>query len=241
MNAVARTGVAINWHQLSPAEDYSHATRVRARRQDLQRMYSELPPDSRGPFTKIILKTMLERHDADHLRTMLSRLLADIGWIISPEGSLQTEDALISEQFFPPNSEHDAYVAIREILGRAKTSLTVVDGYMGPTLLKTLGGLDPRNLAVQLLTKTGKLKADFNAELAAFRKQHVGITLEVRTANSFHDRFIVIDQSDVYHIGASIKHAGGKAFMISRVQDQINVTALLRSIASAWRAAAPYV
>jgi hypothetical protein len=240
MNAVARTGVAVNWRQLTSAESYSHGTRIRAWRNDVQATYAELPEDKRGPFVRIILKAMLERHDADQTRAKLSSRLTDIGWTISPEGYLQTEDALLSEQYFPPNSEHDAYVAIRDILGRAKTSLTVVDGYMGSTLLNTLGALNPGTLTIRLLTKAGKLKADFNTELAAFRKQHATVTLEIRTDEAFHDRFILIDGVEVYHVGASIKDAGGKAFMISRVQDAINVIALLNSVERAWAAATPY-
>lgn len=241
MNAVARTGVAVDWSPLTPNQNYSHGTRIRAWRGDVQRTYAELPKDNRGPFVRIMLKSMLERHDADQTREKLSSRLADIDWVISPDGYLQTEDALISEQYFPPNSEHDAYVAIRDILGRAKTKLTVVDGYVGPTLLRTLGALNPATLTVHLLAKAGKLKADFKTELIAFRKQHAAITLEIRTDEAFHDRFIVIDGADVYHIGASIKDAGGKAFMISRVQDAINVTALVNSIERAWDAATPYV
>jgi len=239
-NAAARTGVAINWRQLTPTESATHKTMIRAWRHDVQATYAELPEEKRGPFVRIILKAMLERHDADQTLGKLNSRLADIGWTISPEGYLQTEDALISEQYFPPNSEHDAYVAIRDILGKAKSSLTVVDGYMGSSLLKTLGALNPGTLTVHLLTKVGKLKADFNTELAAFRKQHAAVTLEIRTDEAFHDRFIVIDGVDVYHIGASIKDAGGKAFMISRVQDAINVTALIDSTTQAWTTATPY-
>ena len=226
-NVVARTGVGTNWRQLTSTEKATHKTMIRAWRHDVQATYAGLPEDKRGPFVRVILKAMIERHDADQTREKLNSSLADIGWAISPEGYLQTEDALISEQYFPPSSEHDAYVAIRDILGEAETSLTVVDGYMGSSLLKTLGALNPGTLTVHLLTKAGKLKADFDTELAAFRKQHAGVTLEVRTEESFHDRFIVIDGVDVYHIGASIKDAGGKAFMISRVQDAINVNALI--------------
>jgi hypothetical protein len=239
-NAVARTGVAINWRQLTPTESATHKTMIRAWRHDVEATYAELVEDKRGPFVRIVLKAMLERYDADQTRAKLNGRLADIGWTISPEGYVQTEDALISEQYFPPNSEHDAYVAIRDILAKAKTRVTVVDGYMGPSLLKTLGALNPGTLTVHLLTKAGKLKADFNTELAAFRKQHPAVTLDIRTEENFHDRFIVIDGVDVYHIGASIKDAGGKAFMISRVQDPINVTALLASTAQAWATAMQY-
>lgn len=240
-NAVARTGTAVKWRQLTIAESSTNKTMIRAWRSDVQATYSLLPEVERGPFVRIILKAMLERFDAEQSRSKLGNLLADIGWTISPDGYLQTEDALISERYFPPNSEHDAYAAIREILGKAQKNLAVVDGYMGSSLLKTLGALNPGPLTVHLLTKAGKLKADFSTELAAFRKQHATVKLEIRTEETFHDRFIVIDEADVYHIGASIKDAGGKAFMISRMQDPINVTALIASMKQAWAAATPYV
>lgn len=145
-NASARTGVVINWQPLTAAESFSHKTMIRAWRHNLEVAYAELPEVKRGPFVTIVLKALLEHDTADQTRAKLRARLADIGWTISPEGNLQTEDALISERYFPPNSEHDAYVAIRDILAKARTSLTVVDGYMGSSLLKTLGALQTGTL-----------------------------------------------------------------------------------------------
>jgi hypothetical protein len=41
--------------------------------------------------------------------------------------------------------------------------------------------------------------------------------LEVRNSNSFHDRFLIVDE-DIYHIGASIKDAGKRSFMLSLIE-----------------------
>ena len=131
-------------------------------------------------------------------------LLHDIGWKISDDGLLQTEDALIGEQFFPPNSTYDAYVTIREILASAFTDIVVVDGYVGSSLILTLKGLPVQNLDVCILTIGKHLKPDFAIELAAFRSQVSHIRIEVRTTAEFHDRFIVIDGQAFYHVGASM-------------------------------------
>lgn len=53
----------------------------------------------------------------------------------------------------------------------------------------------------------------------------------VRT-DSFHDRFIVLDGTDAYHVGASIKDAGKRAFAVSRIGDPVIVEGLLSRIAS---------
>lgn len=81
-----------------------------------------------------------------------------------------------------------------------------------------------------------KIPADFVNEMKAWRAQYKDATLEVHTTREFHDRFIVLDDSVFWHIGCSIKDAGGKAFMLSRIQDDGNRVALLKQIADSWSA-----
>lgn len=45
--------------------------------------------------------------------------------------------------------------------------------------------------------------------------------LVVEKANQFHDRFIVIDDKELYHLGASIKDLGKKCFGINRIEDKV--------------------
>src|SRR5579872_2733934 len=132
-NAVGNTGVAIDWQPLNKAESYSHGTRIRAMRRDISAAYERLNDDLKGRFAQIVVKAMLRRHNEAELRSKLCELLSDIGWAITEDGVLKTEDALVSEQFFPPNSEFDAYIAIRDILGTAREKLLIVDAYLGPS------------------------------------------------------------------------------------------------------------
>ena len=45
-------------------------------------------------------------------------------------------------------------------------------------------------------------------------------TLKLATTNRFHDRFMVVDDKELYHIGASLKDLGKKCFAISKVENQ---------------------
>ena len=72
-----------------------------------------------------------------------------------------------------------------------------------------------RNVEVIILTlqNTGLNKLDINK----FNKQYP--TLKIAYTNKFHDRFIIIDNTELYHIGASLKDLGKKCFAISRIED----------------------
>jgi hypothetical protein len=170
LNAISNTGVIVSWQPLTRNESVSHSTRIRAFRHDITYAYSDLNDDQKGLFAQIVVKAMLSRWDGDELRVKLLDRLKDIGWTITKAGLLQTEDALIREQFFPPNSEYDAYLTIREVLERASSDILVEDAYVGTTLLLTLRGLPPRALFANILTVERNLPKDFGVELAAFRQ-----------------------------------------------------------------------
>src|SRR5271168_491956 len=70
-NAIATTGLDVSWHSLSKGEAYSHGTRIRALRQDIQASYAELAWEKRGLFAQIVVKALLRRRDAGSLRAIL--------------------------------------------------------------------------------------------------------------------------------------------------------------------------
>ena len=237
-NAVARTGIQVTWAPFGEASGYSHGTRIRSLRHDIETAYAALEGDEKGLFAQIVVKAMLERYDAAELREKLLAVLGDIGWTVTEGGELQTKDALLSEQFFPPSSQYDAYIAIRDVLGCATKSLLIEDNYVGTSLLQTLRALGPRQLAIRILTVEKNLPPDFIAEAAVLRKQLTKLTIDLRTSTDFHDRFIIVDNADVYHVGASMKDAGKRAFMVSRVEDAAISSMIKRRLEEAWSDAA---
>jgi hypothetical protein len=178
-DAIGNTGIPVPWRPLSKEQSYSHGTRIRAYREAINAAYTGLNSDQRGIFTQVIAKALLRRFDAQDILAKLSERLNDIGWTISYDGNLRTDDALISEHFFPPNSEYDAYVMIRDVLDKARSDIVVVDPYLGSSFLHTLRGLGPRSLSVNFLTSDRNLRADFRIELDAFRLQMTHIRIEI--------------------------------------------------------------
>jgi hypothetical protein len=237
LNAVGNTGVPVQWRQMTREETYSNSTRIRVLRADVESAYASLSDERRGQFAQIVLGAMLRRTNGAAIREQLEQRLADIGWSISEDGLLRTDDALISERFFPPNSAFDAYIALREVFASARTRLVIVDGYLGPSLLTTLQAVGANALQVRLLTVAGtRTFPDFLTALHAFRGQVHSILVELRTTGAFHDRFVVVDDQAVYHVGASIKDAGWRAFMVSRIEDERVSASIREFIDEAWSA-----
>lgn len=229
----------MSWPVLDQQAGYSHKTRIRAYKPAIDSAYRALADQDKGIFVQVVAKELWSRKDSRKMKEKLVEHLSDIGWTVTDDGRLETQDALLSEQFFPAGSQYDAYVAIRDILRKAAQKISIVDPFMADWLFATLGAIGPETLSIQLLTTTKNLKSDFAIEMTKFRQQHSGIAVEVRTTTDFHDRFIAIDESEYYHVGASMKDAGKRAFLISRLQDEPVISSLKQYITDVWLSAEP--
>lgn len=141
------------------------------------------------------------------------------------------------EVFFVKGSDHDAYVHIRNILQGAKSELFVIDPYMDGSIYQALGTLTPATMHVRILTS--KHPTDFALETKKFAKQHARFTVEIRTTKDFHDRFIILDRTRCYLLGASIKDAGNKGFTIVPLQEQNIVRFISDHADQVWASALP--
>jgi hypothetical protein len=121
-------------------------------------------------------------------------------------------DHVDREAFFVKGSHHDAYVHIRAILQQARAELFIIDPYMDGSIYQVLGTLTPTTIEVKILTS--KVPSDFALEGQKFGNQHPGHSLTLRKTRDFHDRFVIVDRSKLYLLGASIKDAGNKGFTI---------------------------
>ncbi len=130
-NAIGLSGIPITYQTLDERDGSSHKTRIRAYKPLIQAAYDGLPDAERGRFAQIVAKAVLTREARDDTKKQLIGRLNDIGWTIKDDGVLITQDALVSEQFFPPGTQYDAYVAIREMLSKATTHIMMVNSHMG--------------------------------------------------------------------------------------------------------------
>lgn len=158
-------------------------------------------------------------------------LLANLPIISIPSMTITREGVFFAGQHY------DALQKISEIFARATKSLIIIDGYIDANVLNLLTGKQAV-VEVFILTKLNKqnqLKPDLLTHAHAFNKQYG--KLQIRTSQVFHDRFIIVDDNDFYHFGASLKDAGHRGFMFSRIEEPVVIDALRNQWSKEWAAA----
>jgi hypothetical protein len=80
---------------------------------------------------------------------------------------------------------------------------------------------------------TDHMKGDFRLEGRKFVAQY-GHSVEIRRTSNYHDRFIVVDRKRCWHIGASIKDAGKKAFAFSELARPELVKFVIADVNTQW-------
>lgn len=126
---------------------------------------------------------------------------------------LQLEDN-IKQRIFFNGQIYDAYSIIVDIIKRANKKILIIDNYIDDNVLKMLAK-KKNNVEVVILTSD---KSNIETlDIKKFNKEYP--ILKVAKTNKFHDRFIVIDNKEMYHLGASIKDLGKKCFAINRIED----------------------
>jgi hypothetical protein len=136
-----------------------------------------------------------------------------------------------TQVFLPAGSGHDAYVEIRKVIQLATSKIFIVDTYVDETMWPLLKNLQPTT-KIRILTMT--MKGDFALEAKKFQGQH-GNTIEVRQTVQYHDRFILMD-TRCWHLGASIKDAGNKAFAMSEIVSPAICSAIRADVEAKWNA-----
>ena len=109
---------------------------------------------------------------------------------------------------------YDAYNLIIDIIKKAKQKILIIDNYIDDSILKMLS---KKNKDVEVVILTSQNSNLNKLDINKFNKQYP--ILKVAYTNKFHDRFIVIDNKELYHIGASLKDLGKKCFAISKIED----------------------
>ena len=121
----------------------------------------------------------------------------------------------IKQRIFFDGQIYDAYRLIVDIIKKSNKKILIIDNYIDDTVLKMLAK-KKKNVEVVILTSD---KSNIETlDIKKFNKEYP--TLKVAKTNKFHDRFIVIDNKEMYHLGASIKDVGKKCFGINKIEDK---------------------
>lgn len=108
---------------------------------------------------------------------------------------------------------HDAHAFASDLIRKAKSSITLVDNYVDDTVL-TLLTKRKKSVAATIFTKN--ISRQLALDLVKHNAQYQPI--EIKTFQAAHDRFLILDERDIYHIGASLKDLGKKWFAFSKFE-----------------------
>jgi hypothetical protein len=111
----------------------------------------------------------------------------------------------------------DAYVFVSDLVKSAKKSIVLIDNYVDETVLLLLS---KRNANVKATIYTEKITPQFQLDTQKHNAQYEPVGVEIEKKS--HDRFLIIDENQVYHIGASIKDLGKKWFAFSKLHIDAN-------------------
>ena len=107
----------------------------------------------------------------------------------------------------------DAYATAMKLIRSAQKSLVLIDNYIDESVLTMLGGRNP-GVAATIYTKhfSRKLQLD----LQRYNAQYPPVA--VKAYHGAHDRFLLVDETTTYHVGASLKDLGKSLFAFSRLE-----------------------
>jgi hypothetical protein len=118
---------------------------------------------------------------------------------------------------------YDAYSKILDIIKEGKEEIIIIDNFLDKSILDMIRNIDTK--VVLMTSNKSKLK---EMDIDKYNMEYSN--LEVRYNNTYHDRYIIIDRKIIYHLGASINHAGSKTFSINILEDEVIKNAFIISV-----------
>jgi len=137
-----------------------------------------------------------------------------------------SEHEEIGQRIFFDGQIYEAFSLMVKLVEKAKKSIALIDNYVD---LGTLNILSKKNDGVDVTVYTMRKTKLTSRDIEKFNAQYP--TLTMKFTGAFHDRFLIIDETTAYHIGASIKDAGKKCFGINMIEDVAIISDILQRLA----------
>jgi len=156
----------------------------------------------------------------DYAKKLLTQFSTTTNFIAEVYSDLPSD--ISEEGLYFKGQYYDAIFKLNNLIVKAKTEIKLVDNYLNSDLINFLSS-KPVNVDLKIISTNTNI-SQIKLTLVGFEKQLKNI--EIRENNSYHDRFLIIDNTEYFHFGASLKDLGNKTFMFSK----INQTSIQDSI-----------
>ncbi|MGE0793441.1 MAG: ORF6N domain-containing protein [Candidatus Woesearchaeota archaeon] len=124
---------------------------------------------------------------------------------------IQEKDIKPSKGIFYDGEIYQAHVFITNLISQAKESIILIDNYIDESVLTLFSQTNIPILIYTIITPK------LNLAIKKYNQQYNNI--QIKEFNKSHDRFLIIDRKEIYHIGASLKDLGKKWFAFSKFED----------------------
>ncbi len=121
---------------------------------------------------------------------------------------------------------YDAYSLLVDIIEKASDEIIIIDNYVDKVTLDILSKKKV-NVTVLLIADKNKSKLT-KTDIDKFNSEYP--TSNIKYTNIFHNRFIILDKKELYHLGASLKDLGKKVFGITKIEDTDYLNNLINKI-----------
>lgn len=182
-----------------------------------------------------LLSATYHKQKKFEMMNALGRILAVLEPLLS-EQSVSVPMRATREGVFFAGEYYEPLRLCADLIAQARQSIVIIDGYLGDGQT-VLGLLAAKGQGVTARLLTFEVEPTLLTLAQAFHKQHGG--LELRTSRAFHDRFVILDDSEFYHFGASLKDLGSRGFMLSRIEEPEVIEKIRAKFAEEWTKAVP--
>ena len=150
---------------------------------------------------------------------------------------LSKEKSISSEFFIDGNKPFTANKIISDVIVRANVVLKVIDNYMDQSTLNYFYQINSR-VEIQILMKELKpTKDSCIGVIKKFVKEWGGEKFFVKKTKHYHDRFLLVDDSEVWFCGPSLNYAGSKAMCLVEIKEQQVKDLIIKSFNEQWEKA----
>jgi len=163
-----------------------------------------------------VLKEYISNGFAINREKITQQRLSDLEKDVSFLKSKIKDNVLEYKQgIFYDGQTFDAYVFVADIIKSAKSSIVLIDNFVDETVLMLLS---KRASTCKATIYTKTISKQLQLDLKKHNEQYLHV--EIKKFNASHDRFLIIDEKKVYHIGASLKDLGKKWFGFSKMDSE---------------------
>lgn len=187
--------------------------------------------------TNVLKEYLLKGYAINEARVRVTdenyiNLIHRVDAIDSRLSAIENENRFPKDHIFFDGEFFDARSFLKKLLATAEKEVILVDPYAD---ILALDYLKEKKEGVSVELYVSSKSRLTKEDASSFRKQY-GV-LDVKIVETFHDRFIVLDAKDFYHVGASLNYAGRKTFGISKIEDTDFQALLLEKLS---RSAKPF-